>query len=254
MDPLLVVLGLAFLPPLLYLAGLCLRHPGRSAGAATLGFLYGATLSLLVLAALYALLFGAVGDPIRVLMQVIPERDIARDARRDFALIVVLAPFVEELAKGFGVWLLGGRLQTGRDGRFLGASVGLGFAATETFFYLAAGILEAAQGDPALAGVAIGVWVLAVTRAVTSALVHPAATGLTGMGIGHAKARGRSVLRALPWYLGAVLLHGAYNYLAGFFPDLDVGAGLVLPLGLFGAWLLASTAWGATKRGVAARW
>lgn len=249
-----MLLGLAFLPPLAYLGGLCVRHPGRSAGAASLGFVYGATLSLVVLALLYALLFGAVGDPVRVLMRVIPERGLDPSQRADFTLVVVLGPAVEELAKGLGVWLLGARLQNGRDGRFLGASVGLGFAATETFFYLAAALQQAQQGDPALAGVALGVWFLALTRSVTSALVHPAATGLTGIGIGRAKARGRLVLGAWPWYALAVLLHATYNLLAGFLPGLDVGAGLVLPIGLLGAWLLASMAWGSTKRGVAARW
>jgi RsiW-degrading membrane proteinase PrsW (M82 family) len=250
----LALLALAFLPPLLYLAGLALRRPGRSAGSGLLGFAYGATMSLGVLALMYLLVAALLGDPTRLVQAVFPERGLAPGEARDFALIVVVAPLMEELAKGFGVWLLGARLATGRDGVFLGAAVGLGFSATETFGYLLAASAQPEAG-PALPvlGIAVGVLFLAGARAVTSAFVHPAATGLTGYGVGRAKAAGHAVLAgALPFYLLAAALHGAYNYLAAFLPPVVV-AGFPLEVNFLAAWLVASTAWAALKGAVRGR-
>ena len=250
-DPLVVLLLLAFVPPLLYLAGLARRHPGPTAGRALVGFLYGATLSLAVLAVLYVLVTVALGHPVRAFQSFFADRNIGVAAEKDFVLVVVLAPMLEELAKGFGVYLLGVRFASRRDGTFLGASVGLGFAAIETFTYLLAALQD---GGSQLAGATLfGLLVLAGLRSLSSALVHPAATGITGYGIARARLSGRSaVVGALPYYVFAVVLHGSYNYLVAYLPPQDIG-GFTVELNLLAALLLASVAWGGLKGALAAR-
>lgn len=245
----LLLLALSFGPALLYLAGLAVRHPGPSARHALLGFGYGATLSLAVLGVLYVLLTAFLGDPQPAVRAFFADQNVAGATEQDFVLIVVLAPMLEELAKGFGVWLLGWRLQSARDGAFLGAAVGLGFAGIETFGYL----LVAADGG-VLAGATLAtVLVVAVVRSLSSALLHPSATGLTGYGIARARLRGVPVVvGALPFYALAVVLHGSYNYLAAFLPEQRIG-GLAVSVNLLAAMLLASIAWGFLKRGVARR-
>lgn len=250
-EALLLLLALAFLPALLYLSGLALRHRGPSATTGAVGFLYGASLSLVVLAGLYLLLALLLGDPVRAFQGFFAERLVNEEAQRDFVVVVVLAPLLEELAKGLGVWLLAARIRRGADGAFLGAAVGLGFAGTETFFYLAA---AASDAGSELAGAALATVVLvAMLRSVTAAFLHPAATGLTGYGIARARLRGVPVLlAALPFYGLAVFVHGLYNYLAAFLPPQTLG-GVALEVNLPAAVLLAFLAWGALKRGVAAR-
>jgi protease PrsW len=247
-DPLVVLLALAFGPPLLYLAGLTWSGRGRG-GAALVGFLYGATLSIVVLGGLYVLLTMAVGNPVRTFQEFFTGQGIGAARQKDFVLVVVLAPLVEEAAKGLGVWLLGGRVNGPREAAFLGAAVGLGFAAIETLMYLLAAF---ADGGSQLAGATLfTVLVVAGLRSVSSALLHPSATALTGYGLGRAWARGRSAFAALPFYALAVGLHGAYNYLAAFLPPQQVG-GWALEVNLLAAMLLASLAWGFVKRGVRA--
>jgi protease PrsW len=249
-DPLVLLLALAFLPALMYLTSLAIRHPGPSARLALPGFLYGATLSLVVLVGLYVLVAILVGNPVQAFQAFFPERAVNEEVQRDFVLIVLVAPLLEEAAKGFGVWLLGARLATRGDGVLLGASVGLGFAAIETFTYLVAAMNDASSE---VAGAAL-LTILAVAglRSVTAAFVHPAATGLTGYGLARARVRGRPALSILPYYAVAVALHASYNYLAAFLPPQPIGGALVevnLPMAL----LLAVLAWGAVKRGVRAR-
>lgn len=248
-DPVVLLLALSFGPALLYLAGLAVRHPGPSVRRALVGFGYGATLSILVLGLLYVAVVAVLGDPGPVVRAFFADRQVAGATEQDFVLIVVLAPMLEEFAKGFGVWLFGARFQAARDGAFLGAAVGLGFAAIETFGYLVA-----VMGTGALAGATLlTVVVVALVRSVSSALLHPSATGLVGYGIARSRLRGLpAVVGALPFYLLAVALHGTYNYLAAFLPPQDLG-GFTVELNLLAAMVLASFAWGFLKRGVASR-
>lgn len=249
-DPLVLLLALAFLPALLYLAGLSLRHPGPSARLAVPGFVYGATLSLVVLLGLYVLLFLFLGDPARAFQGFFAERSINENAERGFLVIVVIAPLLEEAAKGFGVWLLGSRLTTRRDGVMLGASIGLGFAAVETFTYLVAALADAGSE---VAGVPLfDLALLAGLRSITAAFMHPAATGLTGYGIARVRVRGRSLLAVVPFFVLAVALHGVYNYIAAFLPPQEIG-GVPMEVNLPLALLMAFFAWGFVKRGVRSR-
>lgn len=247
-----LLLAMAFLPALVWLAALAIRHPGPSTGHALLGFGYGATLSLFVLVVLYVLVALLLGNPVRAFQGFFPERGLNEEAQRDFVVIVLLAPLLEEAAKGFGVLLLGWRIASRRDGVMLGAAVGLGFAAIETFTYLVAASSDAGSE---LAGSPFGaVLVLAFVRSISAAFLHPAATGLTGYGVAAARLRGAPVLvAALPLYALAVLLHATYNYLAAYLPPQPIGGLGMVELNLPAALLLAAVAWAGLKRGVTLR-
>jgi len=118
---------------------------------------------------------------------------------------VVVAPIVEEGAKALGVVLVAGYFQRAEDGLVYGVAAGLGFAATENLLYE----LSALE-----AGGLITFFAVAFVRSISSTLLHASATGVTGLGIGKAKVAGQAYATALPYYLVAVLMHAAFNYLA----------------------------------------
>ncbi|UCE81418.1 MAG: PrsW family intramembrane metalloprotease [Methanobacteriota archaeon] len=119
-------------------------------------------------------------------------------------LACVIAPFVEEAAKGLGI-LRARRMMTElENGIIYGAAVGLGFAATENMLYETTALME---------GGAQAFIATAVIRSVSSALLHATASSLFGLGIA------RKVLGTGGWliyYLGAVAMHSVFNYAASF--------------------------------------
>ena len=118
---------------------------------------------------------------------------------------VVVAPIVEEGAKALGVVLVASYIQRAEDGLVYGVAAGLGFAATENLLYE----LSALETGGIVAFLA-----LAFVRSISSTLLHASATGVTGLGLGKAKVAGQPYMAALPYYLVAVLMHAAFNYLA----------------------------------------
>ena len=92
-----------------------------------------------------------------------------------------------------------------RDGILLGATAGLGFAATENLLY----------GQAALAGGDwTAYWVTVVLRGFAACALHAAATAMTGRGYAMAKVGGRTILVVIPFFMLAVAMHALYNYLA----------------------------------------
>jgi RsiW-degrading membrane proteinase PrsW (M82 family) len=124
----------------------------------------------------------------------------------DFVAAVIAAPLVEELSKGLG--LGGARKHMGEleDGIIYGAAIGLGFAATENLVYGFAGLLE---GGAELALTTI------VMRSLSSMFLHGAATALLGYGYSLYIHRKGSFGAVLMFYLAAVGLHAAFNFLVG---------------------------------------
>ena len=120
--------------------------------------------------------------------------------------IVVIAPFVEEIAKGIIlVPLAFHRKFDGLvDGMVYGAIVGLGFAVTENFFYY--------LGVFAKSGVASWAFTV-VLRTFCSTWMHALASGLTGAAIGYAKfAHGKARWLVPPLgLLLAMAVHCFYN-------------------------------------------
>ncbi|MEZ5412654.1 MAG: PrsW family intramembrane metalloprotease [Acidimicrobiales bacterium] len=120
----------------------------------------------------------------------------------DNAAAVVSAPLVEEAMKGAGIlWAVRRREVDGvMDGIVYAGWVALGFAVVEDFTYFA---------DAASGGMLLPIFIL---RALLTPFAHPLFTSWTGLAVGLAVARGRSVVPALLWgYPLAVACHAAWN-------------------------------------------
>ena len=124
----------------------------------------------------------------------------------------VIAPVVEESAKGAALLLIAWRLRhefdNAVDGIVYGGLVGLGFAMTENVLYF---------GRAYLAGGLPDVGFLFLVRAVAVGFAHSMFTGMAGAGLGLARERppggGRWVL-AVAGYLVGVGLHALWNLTA----------------------------------------
>lgn len=121
-------------------------------------------------------------------------------------LVCVIAPFVEEFTKAVPVFRAKRkRLITElENGIVFGAAAGLGFAATENLLY---------EGTAYLAD-GVGAWAATVVvRSLSSALLHATASSIFGLGIARSALQGKSWI---PYYLGAVAMHGIFNFAASF--------------------------------------
>ena len=181
----------AFLPSILWIAWLVMKAgdgPGFFSIAAM--FIWGAVFAVII--AVILEMFAPGFSPWRIGTPL-------------FFMTVIVAPLAEELAKPLGLKLTETDIVSVRDGIILGATAGLGFAATENLLY----------GQAALGGGDwTAFWMTAVLRGFAACALHAGATGLTGRGYAWANLEGRSFFVIIPFYFLAVLLHGLYNYLA----------------------------------------
>ncbi len=190
-----ILIAMSALPPLLFLAWIRNREKdGREPLRAVLAaFVYGGSLGVVI-----ALLLSILFDTNRAWF--------ASGFGVDAALlsVVVAAPFIEELSKGFGLGWSRKHMHELEDGLVYGAALGLGFAATENLLY---GLTALLDGGSGLA------YQTLVVRSVSSTLLHAGASALLGFGYGMLVLRGGVVAQLLPYYLVAVALHAAYNFL-----------------------------------------
>lgn len=141
---------------------------------------------------------------------------------------VLVAPWVEEAAKGLAVllvlWFRRAEFDGIVDGIVLAGLAGLGFAFTENILYFGRAFLAGGE-DLGLTGGIFAAGLTFVLRGVLSPFAHPLFTAMTGIGLGLA-ARTTSPrtrwLAPLGGYLLAVLLHATWNWaslsgLSGFF-------------------------------------
>jgi protease PrsW len=174
-----------------------------------------------------AFLFGAVFS---VLLALLLETVLHTESEREYIiggqpvtvpavvfLVVVIAPLVEEFAKGLGVRGSKRHITEEEDGIVYGAAVGFGFAATENLFYE----LQALQEHGEAAFIAT-----AAVRAITGNFLHATASGILGYGIGRMYRQRRTILSLIPYFFAAVLLHALFNLLA----VLTLGAAVVITL------------------------
>lgn len=119
-------------------------------------------------------------------------------------LTVVIAPLVEEAAKGLGIAFIRDEDPERHDGYIYGAAAGLGFAFVENLYYAGATFLIAGQ-DAAFA--------VALFRGIATVCLHGAATAYTGYGLWRLK-YGGNPFPLLVCFPLAVALHAAYNALA----------------------------------------
>lgn len=194
----------AFAPSLLYLVWIrnTEKHSREPYGTLIKVFAYGAVLSVLM-AVLFELILIALFDQnIERVYQFLGENPSVPT----LVVACVIAPVVEELTKALGVLRVKrrGMLMEIENGIVYGAAAGLGFAATENLLYESTAYL--ADGVEAWAATA-------VLRSLSSALLHATASSLVGLGIARSALQGKSWM---PYYLGAVVMHGGFNFAASF--------------------------------------
>ncbi|MGQ9493656.1 MAG: PrsW family intramembrane metalloprotease [Anaerolineae bacterium] len=126
----------------------------------------------------------------------------------------LLAPVVEELAKGLAVFLLllvfWREFDDVLDGIIYGATIGFGFAMTENVFYFADSLQQAG-----LDGLTTSVFF----RAIVFGMNHALFTSVIGASLGRARMEAQGYRRwAMPLLglLGAMFLHGLHNLFASF--------------------------------------
>jgi len=232
----LIILAAAFLPSLILV--LVVKNTERRmrepTGRVLFGFFNGATISvgfaIIIEVLLIYIVFGLDILPVSELLGRYPGLDT-------LIIACIFAPFTEELTKALGILPLSSRARELEDGIIFGAVVGLGFAATENFFYETSAYLE---GGAALL---IGTIVL---RTISSALLHASASAITGYGMTSEHFRGRSWV---PYYLLAVLLHSVFNLAASSGPFLEgaIGESSYL-IGLMAAVTLALVSFSWSRR------
>ena len=167
----------------------------------------------------------ALGVDVALTIVLGPRDSVASDAFR----AVVQAPIVEELAKGFGVYLIflsARRAFDGPvDGVVYGALVGAGFAFTENIQYFAISFIEGGVAETSATF---------FVRGILSPFAHVMFTSVTGFALGLAARRGAKAGRALgPWLLGlvgAIVLHALWNGSAVFGDFFVLYLTLQLPL------------------------
>lgn len=208
MDDLLVFLSVlvlvAFVPSVLYMVWIrnTEKHSREPYGMLLRVFAYGAVLSVLIAIVLEIILAGLFDQNIERVYEYLGEHP----SIPMLVLACVIAPFAEELTKALAVLRAKKRrmLVELENGIVYGAAAGLGFAATENLLYESTAYLT----DGVEAFIAT-----AVLRSLSSALLHATASALVGLGIARSALQGKSWL---PYYLGAVVLHGGFNFAASF--------------------------------------
>lgn len=116
---------------------------------------------------------------------------------------VVVAPIVEEAAKGLGVRAGRPEMQGLLDGLVYGAAAGLGFSATENLFYGLNALLDP-QG-----GVTASLAVIAI-RSFSASFLHASSTAVVGYGLAKSWLT-RHTWAFLPYYAIAVVMHASFN-------------------------------------------
>jgi RsiW-degrading membrane proteinase PrsW (M82 family) len=201
----LVLFLLAMVPPILYVVWIrnterFQREPWKSVFWL---FAWGMVFAILIAVILESLFVG-VGEALQ--REYVRLGDALRESPnlRIILLAVVIAPVMEEFAKGLGVYSVRRQISEEEDGLVYGSAAGLGFAATENLFY---GLYAFALG-----GFVTSLAVIAV-RSFSSALLHASASSVFGLGVAR---RQIFQARVLPYYIMAVAMHAAFNFLASF--------------------------------------
>lgn len=206
---------MAFLPPIIYAIWIrnTEKYQREKWKPIILCFIWGATIAVIAAIILEYILHFSLATSV--------------DDRNVSALItvIIIAPFVEELTKPLALRLktVKKELDELEDGLIYGAVAGLGFSATENLLY---GWSFMTQG-------LLFFFIFISIRSFGGCLLHASATAWTGYGYGKAIMKHTSLMRVLPYFLLAIIVHAFYNSLLSF----DI---LGVVIGLFAA--LAFTA------------
>lgn len=121
------------------------------------------------------------------------------------AVAIIIAPLAEELTKPLALSLKSVKkeLDELEDGLIYGAVAGLGFSATENLLY----------GWSFFSDGLILFFILMIMRSFGGCLLHASATALTGYGYGKTVMKKTSIIRVLPFFILAFIVHAFYNLL-----------------------------------------
>lgn len=203
---LLVLLVSAFTMPLVFVAWIrnTARH-GREPWRFVLkAFAWGAIFSVII-AIIFSLVLIVTLGQIGPLNEFLARRFSDPNLPLIIVGAVIVAPIVEEAAKGLGVRAGRPEIQGLRDGLVYGAAAGLGFSATENLFYGINALLDPDGGATAsLAVIAI--------RSFSSSFLHASASAIVGYGLAKSWLT-RRTWAFVPYYLIAVIMHASFNLL-----------------------------------------
>jgi len=197
-----ILVGSAFIPSLIYLIWIrnAERYGKKRWSQLARTFLWGAGLSVLFAIILSLLFVGVISAP-----ELQREyKFLADETIFTLIIVVIIAPIVEEFTKVLGVFSVKTSLTDIEAGLVFGAACGLGFAATENLLYESSVYLAEGFGSAFIS--------IVVLRSIASTLLHGSASAMAGYGVTKAKFEGWYLF--LPYYLLAVIMHGAFNFLA----------------------------------------
>ncbi len=201
---LILLVGSAFIPSLLYLVWVRNTEKfGKMDWSKVFAlFIWGAVFAVIMAVILSLIFIGVLS------METLQEEYVFFQRLQDptvmtLVIVCVIAPLVEEFTKAMGVVSFKNNIFGLEDGLVLGAASGLGFAATENLLYGSSAYFQ--YGFQTFA-------VLIVVRSVASTLLHGSASAVAGYGI--SKGLMSKKHYAVPYYFVAVIMHGAFNYLA----------------------------------------
>ena len=192
---LLLLFATAFLPPIIY--AIWIRNTERFNrerwGAIAVCFIWGA--SIAIIAALI----------LEITLDVSVTVSLREGSLIQIIATIMIAPFAEELVKPLALRtnIVKQELRELEDGLILGAVAGLGFSATENLLY----------GMGFLSEGLVYFLIFMSLRSVGACLLHASATALTGYGYGKKLLNHTSLLRVVPYFVAAMLMHGMYNFL-----------------------------------------
>jgi len=240
-----LILMVSIVPPILYLiwirnAEVCRRE---SMGSVLLAFCFAAIASLGAAYIIEAILVTTLYSPESILGRGFWGIQPSDQNVQLVILAIFIAPVVEEFTKSWAVLVLRSRLNEIEDGLVYGAAAGLGFAAVENVLYNTTALVQGAEVF----------LVIAISRALTSTLLHASATAITGYGIARSKFHkmaGHPESWALH-FMGAVLLHAFFNLFAimgNFAPDVGFVSVVGLMLSFLLAWIVFSWIHASIKR------
>jgi RsiW-degrading membrane proteinase PrsW (M82 family) len=198
LPELILLFVIAFLPPIIYVIWIrnTEKYHREKWNPIFLCFIWGATIAIIAAIVLELILH----------ISLVPTIDDPN--LLSLVMIIIIAPFAEELTKPLAL-----RLKTVRkeldeleDGLIYGAVAGLGFSATENLLY----------GWSFMAEGLLFFFILISLRSFGGCLLHASATAWTGYGYGKTIMKHSSLIRVLPYFLLAILVHAFYNSLLSF--------------------------------------
>jgi RsiW-degrading membrane proteinase PrsW (M82 family) len=201
-----LLLVLAFLPPLIYLRWIrnTERYGKEPWSRLMVTFFWGAIMAIAIAVVLQVFILFFYGLSLEREYEWLKDGSI-----RMLVMVCVIAPFTEEFAKGIGVFSAKRQINEVEDGLVYGAGCGLGFAATENLLY--EGNAFFSIGEKGLMVFLLFV----IIRSISSVLLHASATSATGYGISKSLVLGKKFC-IIPYFLLAVLMHSVYNFFASF--------------------------------------